>query len=174
MTSFALVYIIKKDIFLSMAFEPTCSKFNYIIPFPYPPTWMWKIKLRCAFSCPCFVITYLFQAFLLNLLCEHLHGHEKTQFSIFCINDGELVGNIWEKKEEEKVEKGFGQFGTLPLGKSITLWLVKQSRMSLIKFVRVWRSIIINLDALLHPLSNDNWQLKRSMSCGCESYDKKL
>jgi hypothetical protein len=50
----------------------------------------------------------------------------KDTISKFCINDGELVGNIWEKKEEkrreENVEKGFAQFGTLPLAKALHLF----------------------------------------------------
>jgi hypothetical protein len=98
----------------------------------------------------------------------------KDTISRFCINDGELVGNIWEKKKRGESWEGICSIWNLVLGQKHHICLVKQFRMSLIQFVRLWRSIIMNLDALLHLLSNDNWQLKSSMSCGCESYEQKI
>ncbi len=30
----------------------TSYPYNYFTPFPYPPIWIWKDKLTCAFACP--------------------------------------------------------------------------------------------------------------------------
>lgn len=158
-----------------MPFEPIYSKCNYIIPFPHPPTMKNQIKMFFFVFMLCDNLS-LSSLFIKPFMCTFVWTWKDT-ISKICINDGEFVGK-YEKKRKKKKRgeswEGICSIWNLVLGQKHYTCLVKQFRMSLIRFVTLWRSIIMNLDALLHPLSNHNWQLKSSMSCGCESYDKKI
>ncbi len=137
-----------------MPFEPTYSKCNYIIPFPHRPTMKNQIKMCFFVSMLCDNLS-LSSLFIKPFMCTFAWKWKDTNFK-FCINDGELVGNIWGKKKKKKKRgeswEGICSIWNLALGQKHYTCLVKQFRMSLIRFVRLWRSIIMNLDALLYTL----------------------
>jgi hypothetical protein len=55
---------------------------NYLTPFPYPLTWIWKDKLTCIFSCSWFILIQI-----------------KSNIDI---SNDELLKIIWEHKKKRK------------------------------------------------------------------------
>ncbi len=84
------LYNKKIVVYMSITSKPIFVKHNYLTSFPYPPTWIWKIKLTCGFhftlriSWLCVVALIQMEIYQINMWkcqpksCSFMEFHKKV------------------------------------------------------------------------------------------------